>query len=124
MLLIFDGECSFCRTVACWIKQKLPAQVCVEPWQSLDLSELGLSQQQVTAAVWWLDQRNIDSIRASGHAGIGRALQAAGGFWGALGRLILLAPFSYLARLMYWLIARYRRHIPAFKCTRSLYCDK
>ena len=60
MLLVFDGECRFCQQAASWIKHRLPDRACVKPWQSLDLEKLGLSHQQVTTSIWWLDQHNCD----------------------------------------------------------------
>lgn len=101
------------------------------PWQSLNLEELGLTRKQVEDAAWWFGQHDgtgsdgtgsdvsaathaqPDSVRAvSGHAAIGQALAAAGGCWGLLGRSILQAPLSWIARPVYTLIADHRHRFP------------
>lgn len=109
MLLVFDGDCGFCTASARWIERRLPSSTSVQPWQVLDLDELGLTQGDVTAAAWWVDRRGRQH---RGHAAIGRALIAAGGTWGVIGRLVITPPISWLARPAYWLIARNRHRLP------------
>jgi predicted DCC family thiol-disulfide oxidoreductase YuxK len=108
-LLVFDGDCGFCTASARWIEARLPESVPVEPWQSLDLEELGLTEHDVTTAAWWID---ATGGRHRGHAAIGRALIEAGGVWGLVGRLIVTPPISWIARPVYALIARNRHRLP------------
>lgn len=109
-LLVFDGDCGFCTRSARWIQRKLPDGVGVEPWQALDLDELGLTVDDVTGAAWWLSPDRPRPAR--GHEAIGRALAAAGGAWGTVGRLIVRRPGSWLARPVYAVIARNRHRMP------------
>lgn len=109
MMLVFDGDCGFCTSSARWIERRLPEEVAVEPWQSLDLDELGLTVTDVTEAAWWIDEAGG---RHRGHRAIGHSLAAAGGLWGMIGKLILTPPISWLARPAYALVARYRYRLP------------
>ena len=59
MLLIYDGECGFCTRWARWAKVRLPSHVRVEPWQVLELEALGLTRQEVEAAVCWLEDEPV-----------------------------------------------------------------
>lgn len=109
-LLVFDGDCGFCTRSARWIQRRLPDGVRVEPWQLLNLDELGLTVDDVTGAAWWLSPTQPRPAR--GHEAIGWALAAAGGVWGAVGRLIVRRPGSWLARPVYAVIARNRHRMP------------
>ena len=109
-LLVFDGDCGFCTASARWIEARLPSDgPQVEPWQSLELDELGLTEIDVTTAAWWIDD---DGARHRGHAAIGRSLMAAGGLWGLVGRLMLVPPVSWLAAAVYAVVARNRHRLP------------
>ena len=108
-MLVFDGDCGFCTASARWIEARLPTGTPVEPWQSLDLETLGLTEPDVTTAAYWID----DSGHAHrGHDGIGRALIIAGGFWAVIGRIIITPPVSWPARPVYALIAKNRHRLP------------
>jgi len=109
VLLVFDGDCGFCTTSARWIERRLPTSVSVEPWQSLDLDEIGLTRDDVASAAWWID--DLDQPQR-GHLAIGHALRTAGGFWGLVGRVIITPPMSWLGRPAYWLVARFRYRLP------------
>lgn len=108
-MLIFDGDCRFCTSSARWIGHRLPANAHVEPWQWLDLVALGLTERNVTTAAYWVDERGR---KYRGHRSIGRALMASGGLWKPIGALILVPPFSWLAALVYVVIAKNRHRLP------------
>ena len=108
-MLVFDGDCGFCTSSARWIEARLPRGTPVEPWQSLDLDALGLTERDVTTAAYWVD---ADGGLHRGHLAIGRALIAAGGFWGVVGRVLVTPPMSWLARPVYALVARFRHELP------------
>ncbi len=112
MILVYDGECGFCRRSARWIGTRLPTDARVEPWQSLELEELDLSRPDVEAAVWWIDGSGRSASRSHGAEAIGRSLVAAGGIWAAAGRLIIHAPLCWLARPIYALVAANRHRLP------------
>lgn len=111
MLLVYDGQCGFCIRSARWIEARLPADARVEPWQSLDLGEVGLTRPDVQAAVWWIDDRGPGTRRCRGAEAVGRSLVAAGGVWAAVGLLIIHPPLSWLARPVYALIAANRHRL-------------
>jgi len=112
MLLVYDGECGFCVRSARWIAARLPGEARVEPWQSLELDKLGLSQRDVEAAVWWVDHRDSRPGRSRGAQAIGWSLVAAGGAWGIIGSLIVHPPLRWLARPVYALVAANRHRLP------------
>ena len=110
MLLVFDGDCGFCTASARWIEARLPpGKVRVEPWQVLDVDELGLTEADVTTAAWWIED---EGRRFRGHAAVGRSLNEAGGLWGVVGRIIVTPPISWIARPVYALVARNRHRLP------------
>lgn len=107
-LLVFDGDCGFCTACTDWLAARLARQVRIEPYQVLDLGDLGLAEADVSHYAWWLD----GEIRARGHRAIGHALRACRAPWPLLGRLILTPPFSWLGRPVYRLVARLRGYLP------------
>ena len=112
MLLVYDGQCGFCIRSARWIEARLPADARAEPWQSLELEQLGLSRTDAEAAVWWLEPHASHRRRWRGSDAIGRSLVAAGGAWTLIGLLIIHPPFCWLARPTYSLVAANRHRLP------------
>jgi predicted DCC family thiol-disulfide oxidoreductase YuxK len=109
-VLIFDGDCSFCTSTAHWIEKRLPDDVEVVAWQFVDdLGALGLTPEMGSAKAWWITP---DGRRRGGHLAVGEALRAAGGFWGLVGRIMLVPPVSWIARPVYWVIAKNRHRMP------------
>jgi predicted DCC family thiol-disulfide oxidoreductase YuxK len=108
-VLVYDGDCGFCTKSARWLGRRLPDGASVQPGQALDHAALGLDDDDVAAAAWWIDE---NGTRSRGHAAIGRALVAGGGAWGVVGRLLLVPPLSWLARPVYAVIARNRSKMP------------
>ena len=115
MLLVYDGHCGFCIRSARWIEARLPADARVEPWQSLELEELGLSRTDAEAAVWWIDDSSRGQRRSRGAEAIGRALASGHGAWRVVGRLIHRPPLLWLARPTYALVAANRHHLPGVR---------
>ncbi|MXW98836.1 MAG: DUF393 domain-containing protein [Acidimicrobiaceae bacterium] len=111
MLLVYDGQCGFCTRSARWIQARLPTEARVEPWQSLELDELGLTRPDVETAVWWIDDHGHATRRSRGAEAIGRSLVAAGGVWAVAGLLIIHPPLRWLARPAYSLIAANRHRL-------------
>lgn len=112
VLLVYDGECGFCVRSARWIEARLPAEARVEPWQSLELDDLGLSQPDVEASVWWLEDRDRGRRHSRGADAIGRCLVASGGLWRIAGYLIVHPPLAWVARPVYALVAANRHRLP------------
>jgi predicted DCC family thiol-disulfide oxidoreductase YuxK len=93
-MLIFDGDCSFCTSSAEWIERRLPDNVQVVPWQRVDLGAFGLSEHDVSTAVYWVDTRGRTY---RGDLAVAKALIAAGGAWKPVGWLLMVPPVSLLA---------------------------
>jgi len=109
-VLIWDGECGFCRAWAEAAAAKLPEGTVVVPWQAVeDLSTYGLTEDDVRAAVqWWDGTRSWSGARA-----VARALWAAGGAWAALGLVVDLPPVRPITAAAYGWIAANRHRLPA-----------
>lgn len=109
-MLVYDGDCAFCTTSADWIRRRLPAEVAVVPWQSLDdLDAHGLTLDDVATAAWWVEPPGPPR---GGHLAVGAALVEAGGAWGMAGRALLAPPLRWLAAPVYRRIARDRHRLP------------
>jgi predicted DCC family thiol-disulfide oxidoreductase YuxK len=106
--LVFDGDCGFCTTSAQWFERNDRSGAEATPWQFLDLDALGLTEQQVSTAAYWVDD---DGLRR-GHRAVAAALQQCGPGWRVVGRLLDLAPVRPFASLGYRLVSRYRHRLP------------
>ena len=115
-LLEFDGGCGICTRMARWVEAKLPegSGVAVEPWQRLDLRAVGLTPTDVNDYAWWIAP---GGVRRRGHRAIAAAFRAVGGPWGIVGRIIDVPPVSWLAAVVYHLVARNRHHLRRFGAT-------
>ena len=112
-ILIYDGDCGFCVNSASWISRRWAKQSGAEavPWRRLGREAVEashLSQEDFNRAVWWIDGNRHEA----GSRAIGRALAAAGGPWALVGRILLIAPISWLAPICYRVVARYRHRLP------------
>jgi predicted DCC family thiol-disulfide oxidoreductase YuxK len=114
-ILVFDGDCGFCTTSARflsrWVLRRRPTAVTpsVQPWQQLDLADLGLTQDQCTAAVQWV---GASGQVASGHKAIAAALRAGHPAWHPIGALLVAPGLSRLAESSYSWIADHRHALP------------
>ena len=108
-VLVYDGDCGFCTASADRIRPHLHEPATVQPGQVLDLPALGLTDDDVTSAAWWVDE---SGRRWRGHAAIGKALIAAGGWRRVIGQLLIVPPLSWLARPVYAWVARNRGRLP------------
>lgn len=107
-ILVFDGDCAFCTRSALAAKRRLRLNH-VEPWQSLDLQSLGLTEEQCARAVQWVEPDG--SVMSGEHAVIG-ALRGAGGAWSVAGRAMDLPGLRQVTGMTYRLVARNRHKMP------------
>ncbi len=109
-VLIYDGDCGFCTQSAHWLEARLATPITVVPWQQIhDLGDLGLTVDDVSTAVYWVDSYG----RASrGDAAVARCLMASKGPLAIVGWLLVLPPISWLAAPAYRLVARNRHRLP------------
>ena len=109
-LLIFDGDCGFCTTSAEWAVRHVCQAANIVPGQRIDVTEYGLTLDDIAAAAWWVDE---GGRTYRGHRAIGKLLQRGEGWWWpALGWLCLTPPFSWTAALIYRVVARFRHRLP------------
>jgi len=111
-VLVFDGDCGFCSSSAAWIARHWTGRERSVAWQQMDAGDLtaaGLTTDQVASAAWWIDERGCVW---GGHLAVAKAMVAADGVWGGLGRLTLVPPFRWLAAIVYRLVVGYRHHLP------------
>lgn len=107
-MLVFDGDCAFCTRCARFLERIGPDAEIVA-WQLTDLDELGITEQQATEAVQWVE---VDGRVRSGHEAIAATLSTAGGIWRVVGRALLLPGVSWLAARVYRLVADNRHRLP------------
>ena len=82
-VLIFDGECGFCRRRANWLRDHAVRDLQIIAWQEADLASLTLTAEQCQQRVQWID----GSHQASGGAAIARCLQGCRQPWKTMGSI-------------------------------------
>lgn len=107
-LLVFDGDCRFCTSSAEFGRRRLGLEH-VEPWQFLELADLGLTEAQCQAAVQWVA---ADGSTCAGEQAIVAALRHAGGAWKVLGEVLDLPGVRKLSAAVYRFVARHRDRMP------------
>jgi predicted DCC family thiol-disulfide oxidoreductase YuxK len=114
-VLVFDGDCGFCsssaRFLVRWVVRGRSGSMepSIEPWQRLDLAELGLTPDQCRAAVQWVGE---GGDLASGHEAIAEVLRAGQPVWRPLGALLGVPGFGGLAGRIYAWISGHRHALP------------
>ena len=111
-ILIYDGDCGFCTSVAMKISDRWRVPAKATSWQDLGgdgLAGLGLSPADVQRAAWWVDS---DGRLFEGHLAVAKSLIAARGWRGAVGKMILIPNVGRVAAAGYRIVARYRHRLP------------
>ena len=108
-LLVFDGDCAFCTSAVNRLRDLLPTFPEAQPWQWLDIDELGLTEHDVTHYAWVLTKRR----HYGGHLAFSALLRMQPGLgWRFLGNLLRTPPFSVAAAVGYQVISRNRSRLP------------
>jgi predicted DCC family thiol-disulfide oxidoreductase YuxK len=107
-VLVYDGDCAFCTKCAQAVERIGPDAEIVA-WQLTNLAELGITEEQATDAVQWVE---VDGTVRSGHEAIAAMLNTAGGIWKIIGRMVLLPGVSWVAAKVYRLVADNRHRLP------------
>jgi predicted DCC family thiol-disulfide oxidoreductase YuxK len=107
-VLIYDGDCAFCqRSVA--LARRVHPGLRSQAYQQTDLAALGVAEARAEHEVLWADAAG----RVSGGAqAVARLLIDAGQPWAAAGWLLRVPPLSWLAAVVYRLIATHRHQLP------------
>lgn len=111
-ILIYDGDCGFCTSVAMKISDRWRVPAKASSWQDLGgdgLAELGLTPADGQKAAWWVDS---DGRLFEGHLAVAKSLIAAQGWRGAVGKVILIPPVGGVAALGYRVVVRNRHRLP------------
>jgi predicted DCC family thiol-disulfide oxidoreductase YuxK len=113
-VLVYDGDCGFCARGAAWISTRWPEDGAPRAvaWQALGAEEMavmGLSEEGCRAAAWWVGP---DGRLLRGHRAVAASMVAAGGAWGAAGRLVAAPILSPAAAVAYRVVARSRHRLP------------
>jgi predicted DCC family thiol-disulfide oxidoreductase YuxK len=107
-VLVFDGDCAFCTNCARFLERIGPDAEIVA-WQLTDLTDLGITAEQASDAVQWVE---VDGTVRTGHGAIAAVLSTAGPVWKAIGRTLTLPGLSWLAAKAYRLVANNRYRLP------------
>ena len=108
-MLIFDGECGFCSASARFAEHWVRPRARIEPWQNLDLTSFGLTEQECTEAAQWVDR---DGAVTSGARAIAAALIAGRAPWPVVGRVLDTPAVRPLAARVYRWVALNRDRFP------------
>jgi predicted DCC family thiol-disulfide oxidoreductase YuxK len=108
-VLVFDGDCGICSSSARFARRILRGRARVVPYQRADLDALGITPQQASEAVWWIER---DGRRGRGHRAIAAVLGAAGGIWRPLGAALGSPTLDAPGRWVYEWVSRNRHRLP------------
>src|SRR6185295_14937179 len=78
---VFDGDCAFCSSCARFIENRIRPAADVVAWQFADLDALGVTEEQVGAAVQWVAAGRVPT---AGPVAIADMLKTAPGLAGRL----------------------------------------
>jgi predicted DCC family thiol-disulfide oxidoreductase YuxK len=112
-ILIWDGDCGFCQHWVGRIRSPATGRPEAIAWQRLGrdgLGSIGLCEADVAKAAYFID---AGGRQFRGHRAVSQALIDAGGIRAWIGRSIEIPPISALAAVVYWIVARTRRWLPA-----------
>jgi predicted DCC family thiol-disulfide oxidoreductase YuxK len=118
-VLVFDGDCGFCTWSAGYVAQWAAGALDVVPWQHADLTRLGLTEAQCSAAVQFVDRRGV----ASGGAAIARALLRCRQPWRSAGVLLSRPVLIPAVERGYALVAAHRHRLPGGTPACALHDD-
>jgi predicted DCC family thiol-disulfide oxidoreductase YuxK len=108
-VLVFDGDCAFCTSCARFAETRIRPDAEIVAWQLADLASLGLSEQEATEAVQWVQ---ADGTVRAGHEAIAAMMIASGPLWRIAGRILLAPGISWAAARTYRLVAANRHRLP------------
>lgn len=120
-ILVYDGDCGFCTTCVRFVERRLDTQARIVAWQHADLAAIGVTRAAAERAVQWVAP---DGRVSSGAAAVGRLLIDSGWPWRVLGYSMLTPPLSWLAAVVYRLVAANRHRLPGGTAACALPADR
>ena len=107
--MIFDGDCGFCTASVNVIRRWIRPDADIEPWQRTDLAQFGLTEQECTVAVQFVDPQGSVT---SGSRAVMAALRTAPLPWPVLGAIGDAPGIAWVADRTYRWIAANRFRLP------------
>jgi predicted DCC family thiol-disulfide oxidoreductase YuxK len=108
-VVIFDGDCGICTTLAGVIETRLRPPGAVQPWQKLDLAEYGLTAEQCTEALQYVA---ADGTVFSAERAVAALLKASRPWARPAGVVLDLPGVRTVAGVVYRWVARNRSRLP------------
>ena len=108
-VVVFDGDCGICTTLAGVIERRLRPPATVAPWQRLDLAAYGLTVADCTEALQYVDAQG--RVYAAELA-VSQLLRASRWWARPVGVLIGLPGIRSVAGVIYRWVARNRSRLP------------
>jgi predicted DCC family thiol-disulfide oxidoreductase YuxK len=109
IVLIFDGDCSFCSSCVDWLEANLPSMPQTVPYQWADLEGYGLSLEEAESRVWLV----TPGKQFGGAAAVTQLLRnQPGAAFRFAGWLMQVPPLAWVADGVYWVVARLRNILP------------
>jgi predicted DCC family thiol-disulfide oxidoreductase YuxK len=106
-LLIYDGDCAFCKQSLRWAIDTLPEFCRYVAFQKVNYSEFGLSESDVRSQVWLVD----DSLRLGGQKAVAWLFRQQSHLgWRVIGSVIQI--FNPISALVYKWVAKNRHRLP------------
>ncbi len=119
-LLVYDGDCAFCRRAVALALSRMKVACRAVPWQQADLGSLGLTPQEAAEAVWWVEP-GVRKVR--GHEAVAAALRHGRAAWRPVGRLLEAPALAKGGAAGYDLVARNRHRLPGGTAACGLATD-
>jgi predicted DCC family thiol-disulfide oxidoreductase YuxK len=108
-VLVFDGDCALCTTLASFVQRRMGPRYRIAPWQRLDLGSLGLTAEECATALQYVDAEG--QVFAAQDA-VARLLLASAVWWRPLGAVLLVPGVRWVAGVVYRWVARNRSSLP------------
>jgi len=108
-MLLIDGDCGFCLRAALWARRWIRPSAPLVPWQSVDIAAIGVTPEQCSHAVQWVDEGRV---AAQGAAAIACLLLTAPPPWPACAWAMQRPLTRQLAERCYRLVAENRHLLP------------
>jgi predicted DCC family thiol-disulfide oxidoreductase YuxK len=112
-VLIYDGDCQFCQLSLEFGIKNLRIFPQYVAFQRIDPKDFGLTDKQVRAQIWLAKKSPAKDVALGGHLAAGAILRLQPSLWlRVLGWLASTPPTSWVASLVYKLIAANRHRLP------------
>jgi predicted DCC family thiol-disulfide oxidoreductase YuxK len=107
-VLVYDGNCGFCRAVVHFARMKIKADLRATAFQVADLESLGVTRQRAAREVLWVAP---DGQVSGGAQAVAKLLVAAGQPWAGIGIAMQVPVLRVGASCAYRFVARNRRYL-------------